>query len=230
MQKHLRPLIGYIACAAGIALMATYFGSRAWSTHTSNESIDAMRRLRVALPLGTALAQAESGERPMLSSAGPDMSTWSARRIAEYRDASTSQVHPEAVLQIPRLKVEVAVFTGTSDATLNRGAGRIEGTSRVDSDSGNIGIAAHRDGFFRPLKDIAVGDLIQLETVLDRRDYQVTSLKVVDPSDVSVLDPTPDATLTLVTCYPFYHVGAAPQRFVVHARVIARTRLAASAQ
>ena len=88
--------------------------------------------------------------------------------------------------------------------------------------SGNSGIAGHRDGFFRPLGDIAPGDAIELETLHESQVYRVERTWIVDPEDVSVLDPTTDRSLTLVTCYPFYFVGPAPQRFIVRA-VIART-------
>ena len=82
---------------------------------------------------------------------------------------------------------------------------------------GNTGIAGHRDGFFRGLKDIEPDDAIELETVRGREVYRVERTWVVDPEDVSVLDPTPARSLTLVTCYPFYHVGPAPQRYIVRA-------------
>ncbi len=126
---------------------------------------------------------------------------------------------PQAVLRIPKLALEVPVYEGTSDVTLNRGAGRITGTAAVDSATGNIGIAAHRDGFFRPLKDIAVGDALSIATLSGEREYRVTKLDIVDPDDVSVLRSTDDSTVTLVTCYPFYYVGSAPKRYIVTAKL-----------
>ncbi|HEU4484680.1 MAG TPA: class D sortase [Povalibacter sp.] len=126
---------------------------------------------------------------------------------------------PQAVLRIPKLALEVPVYEGTSDVTLNRGAGRITGTAAVDSATGNIGIAAHRDGFFRPLKDIAVGDALSIATLSGEREYRVTKLDIVDPDDVSVLQSTDDSTVTLVTCYPFYYVGSAPKRYIVTAKL-----------
>ena len=110
----------------------------------------------------------------------------------------------------------MAVLPGTDDATLDRGLGHIEDTA-LPGGVGNAGIAGHRDGFFRGLKDILPGDTIELDT-LDRKEiYRVERTWIVDPSDVSVLDPTPAAAITLVTCYPFYFVGSAPQRFIVRA-------------
>ena len=108
------------------------------------------------------------------------------------------------------------MLPGTDDFVLNRAVGYIEGTALPGKD-GNSGIAGHRDGFFRGLKDIAAGDAIELETLDSRQQYRVERTWVVDPEDVSVLDPTPIRSLTLVTCYPFYFIGPAPQRFIVRA-------------
>lgn len=78
-----------------------------------------------------------------------------------------------------------------------------------------MGIAGHRDGFFRVLKDISVGDFIDIESLAGSRRYRVLETLIVDPADVYVLDPTQEPSVTLVTCYPFYFVGHAPQRFIV---------------
>jgi sortase A len=147
----------------------------------------------------------------------PDQSTWSPERVRAWR-ASMSQDGPVplAVLRLPRLGIEVAVLTGTDEWTLNRAVGHIEDTATPESD-GNIGIAGHRDGFFRPLKDVHVGDVMELETIRRRDTYQVDRMWIVNPDDVAVLDPTPVPAVTLVTCYPFYFVGSAPQRFIVRA-------------
>ena len=120
-------------------------------------------------------------------------------------------------VDIPRLGVSVAVLQGTSSRTLRLGAGHIEGTP-LPGDTGNSGIAAHRDTFFRELKSIRENDEIQLQTATKLFHYQVDWVKVVDPDDITVLEPsTSGSTLTLVTCYPFYFVGSAPKRFVVRA-------------
>ena len=108
------------------------------------------------------------------------------------------------------------VLEGTDDWTLNRAAGHIADTAAPGSE-GNSGIAAHRDGFFRSLKDVRVGDLLELETLRGIARYRIERTWIVEPEDVSVLDPTPGAAVTLVTCYPFYFVGSAPQRYIVRA-------------
>jgi sortase A len=120
------------------------------------------------------------------------------------------------VLRIPVVEIEVPVSEGTGETVLSRGAGLIVGSAPPGS-HGNVAIAAHRDTFFRGLKDITVGDLIELDTLDRPRTYRVTELSVVEPTDVHVLADTGEPVLTLVTCYPFYFVGHAPQRFIVRA-------------
>jgi sortase A len=98
------------------------------------------------------------------------------------------------------------------------GAGHVAGTP-LPGDPGNSGIAGHRDTFFRGLKDVREDDEIQLQTATALTHYRVEWVKIVEPNDSAVLESsTKDSTLTLVTCYPFYFVGPAPKRFVVHAR------------
>ena len=108
------------------------------------------------------------------------------------------------------------MLSGTDDYTLDRAVGHIEDTAQPGAD-GNSGIAGHRDGFFRGLKDIIPGDVIELDTLQGKDVYRVERTWIVNPEDVSVLDPTSAPALTLVTCYPFYFVGSAPKRFIVRA-------------
>lgn len=124
-----------------------------------------------------------------------------------------------AVLRIESAGMEVAVFESTSSADLKKGAGHVAGSARPGG-SGNIAIAGHRDTFFRGLKDVKVGAEIEMSTPEGSRIFRVSSLKIVDPLDVSVLDPTEDTVLTLITCYPFYYVGPAPDRYIVRADLV----------
>jgi sortase A len=154
----------------------------------------------------------------------PDQSLWSPERISAWRKSlRESPSAPLAVLRVPKIRLEVAVLPGTDEVTLDRAVGHIEDTARPGSD-GNSGIAGHRDGFFRGLKDIGPGDDIELETRQGIDVYRVERTWVVEPEDVSVLDPTPTRTLTLVTCYPFYFVGPAPHRFIVRAARVGSKR------
>lgn len=120
-------------------------------------------------------------------------------------------------LEIPRLDLSVIVVAGTTKAILRRAAGQIAGTSMPGEPGGNIGISAHRDTFFRPLRNIRTDDLITLTTSAGEYRYRVVSIKVVKPNRVEVLDPDGTEALTLVTCHPFYFVGSAPNRFIVRA-------------
>jgi sortase A len=149
--------------------------------------------------------------------ATPDQSLWSPARVSAWLKLSSQPAPPPlAVLRIPKIRLEVPVLPGTDDTILDRAVGHIEDTARPGTD-GNLGIAGHRDGFFRGLKDIVRGDAIELETLNGKEAYRVERTWVVDPEDVSVLDPTSTPVLTLVTCYPFYFVGSAPRRFIVRA-------------
>ena len=184
---------------AGVILLGAYQIEVATSARQNLERFAALRG-GVAPPLGT-----------------PDQSLWSAIRISAWHDAQREPaVAPLAVLLIPKIRLEVAVLPGTDDRTLDLGVGHIEDTALPGAD-GNSGLAGHRDGFFRGLKDIAPGDAIVLETLQGTEAYVVERTWIVNPEDVSVLDPTPTRSLTLVTCYPFYFVGSAPQRFIVRA-------------
>jgi len=146
-----------------------------------------------------------------------DFSMWAGKRVTAYKQALAAHAGaPLAVLSIPRLRLDVPVFEGTDELTLNRGAGRIVGTAQL-GEPGNIGIAAHRDGFFRGLKDVRPGDRIELALWRRKFAYTVDNIAVVDPGDVTVLHGRPQASLTLVTCYPFYFIGDAPQRYIVQA-------------
>lgn len=147
-------------------------------------------------------------------------------QAAEVADSSgaapaepTPQVETGALIgsiDVDRLGVSVAVTEGTGTATLQRAAGHIAGTA-FPGEAGNIGIAAHRDTFFRPLRNIRADDVIRVTTPRGEFRYSVVSTKIVSPDDVSVLESDGSEVLTLVTCYPFYFIGSAPSRFIVRA-------------
>jgi sortase A len=121
------------------------------------------------------------------------------------------------MLDVPRLQLSTPVIEGDDTRTLKRAVGHLSDTP-MPWDAGNSAFAGHRDGLFRPLKDVKVGDEIRFRTTRDEFRYRVTKTSIVMPDDLSVLAPQSDpATLTLITCYPFYYVGSAPKRFVVHA-------------
>jgi len=146
-----------------------------------------------------------------------DLSLWSNNRIKDYLESLEDVTDtPQAVLRIPKLHLEVPVYEGSDERVLNVGLGRIIGTAKL-GEPGNTGIAGHRDGFFRGLKDIGPGDTLELMLPHRTDHYLVTNIVITNPDDVSVLKPSSTASLTLVTCYPFYFVGSAPQRYIVQA-------------
>jgi len=125
-------------------------------------------------------------------------------------------------MQVPRLGLKIIVVQGDSDRILERAVGHIPETA-LPGQFGNVAVAGHRDSFFRPLRNIQSGDAITFKTHSDEFHYEVASTAVVLPSDVSVLRASSGRTLTLITCFPFYYVGAAPSRFVVRARQVEST-------
>jgi LPXTG-site transpeptidase (sortase) family protein len=128
------------------------------------------------------------------------------------------------VLEVPRLGLSTVIFEGIDGRTLRRSAGHIPGTSLPGS-KGNVGIAGHRDRFFGGLKDLVENDLMLVRTPHGSYTYRVDSVRVVTPYQTEVLESSGVPELTLVTCYPFYFVGPAPERFIVFAHQIGEVRL-----
>ena len=148
----------------------------------------------------------------------------SARPRATIPSGTTEAIAaraPIARIEMPRLKLSAAAREGVDTRTLRTAVGHIPGTA-LPGEPGNSAFAAHRDTFFRPLKDVRTGDEVVLTTPAGVYHYAVATTRIVEPSDVSVLAATPDPTLTLVTCYPFDYVGTAPQRFIVRATLTRR--------
>lgn len=157
------------------------------------------------------LAAQEVLKPPMASQAGL------TRRQAEAAAPGKGAV--VGLIEIPRLGVSAVVAEGTDEGTLRHAVGHIDNTA-LPGQGGNVGIAGHRDTFFRPLRNIRPNDIILLITPRARYRYRVTSTRVVTPDAVEVLAPSTSEALTLVTCYPFYYVGSAPDRFIVRAERI----------
>ncbi len=193
----------------GLVLITVFVSTRVWSEYARVQAIEAFRAID---PSRGPPELAPAG------GAGIDQSLWSRARIRAYSQSARMPGAPAALLRIPSLQLEVPVYGALSELNLNRGAAHIEGTADL-SRSGNIGIAGHRDGFFRKLKDIAVGADVYLDVERRTTRFRVVKLSVVEPSDVRVLAPSRYPSITLVTCYPFYFVGPAPQRFIVRAEI-----------
>jgi sortase A len=145
-----------------------------------------------------------------------------ARTTDQPRVASVDRPgEPMAVgmIEIPAVGLATRVLEGSDARILGLAVGHIPGTA-LPGPSGNIGLAGHRDTYFRSLRRIKVGDEIRLTTVAGTFKYRVVSLRVVLPNAIEVLNDTQQPTLTLVTCYPFDFIGTAPQRLIVHAEMV----------
>lgn len=243
-----RQRAGNLFMVCGAVLLGSFFVFKGWSANQSAAGLDAFEAARAAhvqqqasvtYPIrrksiaqagveaaSTALSPASATEASpgRLEATAltdiPDTRLWSDKRVAEYEATRAAGGEaPQAVLRIDHLDINVPVYNGADEFNLNRGVARIIGTGRV-GEAGNLGIAGHRDSFFRPLKDIEVGDTLELETFDGTEAYRVSSIEIVDPTALHVLGPSETRTVTLVTCYPFYYVGNAPQRFIVKAEAL----------
>ena len=159
----------------------------------------------------------QSIEFPRQTLPAPDTNLWAPSRIADYE--ASMQVDTPSVLgllEVPSVGLKVPIYPSDSELNMDRGAGIIDGMS-YPHEPGNIGIAGHRDGYFRALKDVQVGDKLLLQTLSGPKQFTVDSRQILEVDDLSILQDTQNQTVTLVTCYPFYFVGHAPQRFIVSA-------------
>jgi LPXTG-site transpeptidase (sortase) family protein len=147
----------------------------------------------------------------------PDTSLWAPGRIDDYQASLSASLPPVlGVLEVPSVDLKVPVYQTASDLVMDRGAGVIDGMS-YPHEPGNIGISGHRDGYFRVLKDVKVGDPIILQTLEGPKRFLIEDTTIVEISDKRLLQDTREQMVTLVTCYPFYFVGHAPKRFIVTA-------------
>jgi sortase A len=210
-------LIEITLFAFGIVMAGFFVASRMDSVVVLQQ---ALKSFEAAPPISAPPAAADA---PEIDSPAPDFSAWDQQRVGAFKQAAGNQTGaPIAVLEIPKIGLTAPVLEGTDGRTLNHAVGRIAGTA-WPGERGNIGLAAHRDGFFRGLKDIKMGDAIELRTRYGKNIYRVDHFQIVTPREVNVLEPQPEPSLTLVTCYPFYYIGSAPKRFVVTAYLTQHT-------
>jgi sortase A len=199
--------------AIGVFLLGVYVGSIIYQVVSSRLALQDFDEARAMVSSGYPKTPIRSRADPPL-----DFRLWAPERILAYNQdpGVKKKGSPLAVLRFEKLNLRVPVFEGTDYWTLNRGAGWIKGSARP-GETGNVGIAGHRDSFFRVLKDASKGDAIELDSAASTATFTVDEIEIVDPEEVAVLQPRTAPSLTLVTCYPFYFVGEAPQRFIVHA-------------
>jgi len=211
MRRWTRALEWFLL-VVGVLMVGVYVGARIHRSVLSRAEVERFKdKVLVTKELD---AGAEVlGEKP-------DFSLWSPKRVKGYEESLASHFAPAlALLRIPKINLEVPVLEGTDDLSLNRAVGHIVGTAKPGED-GNVGIAGHRDGFFRGLKNVSTGDTIEIVTPESAVKYVIDEITVVDPSNVKVLAPRAQPSITLVTCYPFYFIGSAPQRYIVRASLL----------
>jgi sortase A len=186
--------------AAGAMLLA------AWAAVTLEARLYANRQEARLDRLVTATAELADPA----ADTGPRKTRKKARRPALAAEDLVGRI------EIPRLRLKAVVAEGVSARTLRLAVGHVPGTA-LPGEDGNVVLAGHRDTFFRPLKDVEPGDAVTLTTPEGRFEYRVEAAEVVAPTRTDLLESTSAPTLTLVTCYPFYLVGSAPDRFIVRA-------------
>jgi len=204
-----------------LSLVAFALIDARWFAYQQGRRLD--RALQARASAGVAGRQSRTAGRDLAAPA-PASET---DRLENFRPGGAAPPPPAPAaeegtvlgrIEIPRVGVSALVLEGVSGSTLRRGVGHISGTP-LPRLPGNIGLAGHRDTVFRGLKDIRKGDPITLDTLDGTYRYIVDWAQVVDPDDLAVLAVSNRPELTLVTCYPFYYVGSAPERFVVRAHL-----------
>lgn len=160
----------------------------------------------------TAKAQIER----MASAAPPPVPSEQPQAVA--RPLETGEIIGR--VDIPRLRLSAAVAEGDDEKTLGKAVGHLPDTPLPWQRRGNVALAAHRDGLFRPLEKIRLNDDVRVVTARGEFHYRVTKTHIVNPDDVWVIAPTETPTITLITCYPFSFVGNAPRRFIVQAELV----------
>ncbi len=213
--------LGEALCyAAGAVLSGFFLVQLAQGEVQRQGGIAEFERLAQADMAGaeTSAAVAPSAEPDFEEMTGaPDTSLWAPGRIADYEASLKATLPPVmGVLEVPSVNLKVPVYQTASDLVMDRGAGIIDGMS-YPHEPGNIGISGHRDGYFRVLKDVKIGDPVILQTLEGPKRFVIEDTTVVEISDERLLRDSYDQKVTLVTCYPFYFVGHAPKRFIVTA-------------
>jgi LPXTG-site transpeptidase (sortase) family protein len=147
------------------------------------------------------------------------MSDWSSKRKKDYHEVNVNSP-VLGLLEIPQIDLKVAIFDKASEPHLNKGVARVLQRAKL-SGEGNLSLAGHRDGFFRKLGQVVLGDVFTVKDISGNEfNYQVTKTWIVKPKDTYVMKATEKPSITLITCYPFYFVGSAPERYIVRAERI----------
>jgi sortase A len=205
--------LGYCAYTVGMERLNQSYDNWVFEQHISGKlDTSVADYLRKETPLGFLV-------KDKIAAAPPSVATPATTApAAPPRDGVLGK------LEISRLNLSAMVHEGVDAHTLSESVGHVPSTS-LPGQAGNFALAAHRDTLFRALKDIRHDDVITFQTENQTFTYEVESTRIVKPTDVSVLRSDGGESLTLITCYPFYYVGSAPERFIVHARRVPDTQM-----
>lgn len=214
-------IVGFVCLAWAGYMTAQSIASNSWQSYRFDQTLSGSEPTMVGYVKylwagGKGPARAEGEQPAMQEPAAP-----AAPATRKYR-------RNELIgrIEVPRLKVSAVVKEGDDAKTLSQAVGHVPYTP-LPGERGNVGVAAHRDTYFRGLRNVRHGDEIRVTTPEGVYVYEVDALKIVWPKNVEVLDPTPDNRITLVTCYPFNYVGSAPKRFIVQGRQVGFEQLEA---
>ncbi|RDV24513.1 class D sortase [Alteromonas aestuariivivens] len=205
----------------GLMLVGHFFYKSVLNASAAGVAVSEFRQSSAALSkpsLVQGLSAIPASALTAIKTPAPDQSLWSQSAKDKFAKLPQGE-DPIAVISVPSLSLDVPVYAGASDDNLDRGAAWVEYTADP-RETGNVGIAGHRDSWFRPLKDIQLGDQLILQTLERTENFVVTDIQVVTPQNTDVLRDSGDKTITLITCFPFYFIGSAPERFVVSAKLI----------
>ena len=208
-------LLAELGCwILGIAMILGYLAATRGLENQRTQGLAVFSEARLAQTQGL-----QPDGLPLALETRPKAGENEPQTVSVARQSVGVDALPIAVLRMASVDLEVPVYGDVSELNLSRGAGWIEGTAAPNT-GGNLAVAAHRDQYFRPLKDVRMGDRLELESLSGPREFRVTRIRIVDPDDLSVLDDTGVPTVTLVTCYPFYFIGSAPKRYIVQATAV----------
>ena len=200
--------LGYCTYVFGIESLNQSYGNWVFEQHIAGRNdVSVARYLREDTPFGFLVKDGVAPESP------PAMQTPQA-------ELATGAILGK--VEIGRLDLSWVVREGVDAQTLSTSVGHVP-SSAMPGHSGNFALAAHRDTLFRPLRNIKQNDLITFRSLTRTFTYRVEDTRIVKPTDVGVLRSDGHDSLTLITCYPFYYVGSAPERFIVHARLVSET-------
>jgi sortase A len=209
--------LSYCAYMFGMESLNQSYGNWVFEQHIAGHNdVSVARYLREDTPLGF-LAKDSSPAN------APD----STKPVAKSPEAALVPGALLGKIEIGRLNISAVVREGVDAHTLRTSVGHVPSTA-MPGHSGNFALAAHRDTLFRPLRNIKENDLITFRSLTQTFTYRVESTRIVKPTDVSVLRSNGQDSLTLITCYPFYYVGSAPERFIVQARLVSNETLTAA--